>query len=394
MSPSDLGEERSLPNLQKEHDIEHGKISVRRRLKHFTWAWFVSTMSTGGLSIAIGETPHKFKGLYHIGLVVFVFNIALFLFLCACMAARATLYPLHFKRSFLHPQESFFFGAFWLSICVIIGGIQVYGITHGPGYLWLVNAVYVLYWMYAACSLLNSVFQYWVLIQWSIVRPIPYLPSIFLAGYSAMLTGTIASLIAGSQPPHRAVHIIVSGCAYEGFGWLKSLIAIVAFIRNILDHGLPPPAMRPGMFIPVGAVAYTIVALLGQATAIPGPPSYGYFADYPAAAEILRVVALFIGIFLWVFTFWLFVIAFLGNISVVGKMPFSLTWWAFIFPNVGFTIATSMIGRELGSEGILWVASAMTILLVAIWLFSAIGCIRAVWQGKIVWPGQDEDKSR
>lgn len=333
-------------------------------------------------------------GLYYIGLVFFIFDVTLFLILCACMATRAVLYPTHFKRSFLHPQESFFFGSFWLSISVIIGCIQTYGITHGPEYPWLIDTVYVLYWIYAGCSLINSIFQYWVLIQSSIVRPIPFLPSIFLAGYPAMLTGTIASLIGGSQPPERALAIIVSGCAYQGFGWLISLVAIVALIRNLLDHGLPPPAMRPGMFIPVGACAYTVVALIGQATAIPKPPSYGYFTSHPMAAETLQILALFIGLFLWLFAFWLFAIAFLANVSVIGKMPFSLTWWAFIFPNVGFTIATTMIGRELESETILWVASVMTILLVVIWVVSAVACCMAVWQRKIVWSGRDEDKTR
>ncbi|KAH7385850.1 voltage-dependent anion channel [Pyrenochaeta sp. MPI-SDFR-AT-0127] len=380
--------------MGKEQEDENGKLGVRRRLKHFTWAWFVSTMSTGGLAIALGETPHQFKGLYYIGLALFIFDIILFLSLSVCMAIRAILFTTHFKRSFLHPQESFFFGAFWLSISVIIGCIQVYGITRGPGHPWLVDTVYVLYWMYAGCSLVNSIFQYWVLIRWSIVRPIPFLPSIFLAGYPAMLTGTIASLIAGSQPPERALAVIVSGCAYQGFGWLISFVAIVALIRNLLDHGLPPPAMRPGMFIPVGACAYTVVALMGLAMSIPNSPLDGYFASHPMAAETLQILALFIGVFLWLFAFWLFAIAFLANISVIGKMPFSLTWWAFIFPNVGFTIATSTIGRELESEAILWVASVMTILLVAIWFVSAIGCCMAVWQGKIVWPGRDEDKTR
>jgi tellurite resistance protein TehA-like permease len=321
-------------------------------------------------------------------------DIILFLTLCACTIARAILYPSQFRRSFTHPQESFFFGAFWLSISVIIGATQTYGITYGPGYPWLIDAVYVLYWIYAACSLTNSIFQYWILMQGSIVRPIPTIPSIFLAGYSAMLTGTISALIADSQPAERRLAIIVSGCAYQGFGWLISLVAITGLIRNLLDNGLPPPAMRPGMFIPVGACAYTIIALIGQANAIPDSPSHGYFAAHPTAAETLRIVALFVGIFLWLFAFWLFAIAFLGNISVVGKMPFSLTWWAFIFPNVGFTLSTGMLGKELGSEAILWVASVMTVLLVCIWLVSVVGCVRAVWMGKIVWPGKDEDKSR
>jgi tellurite resistance protein TehA-like permease len=329
--------------------------------------------------------------LYYIGLVVFLFNIALFIALCICMTLRALWYPRHFRTFFTDPKESFFLGAFYLSVSVIIGGIQSYSITHGPAYPWLLDTVHVLYWIYAAVSLVNSISQYWVLIARSTVRPVPFMPSIFLAGYSAMLTGTIASLIAEHQPQERAVLVIVSGVAYQGFGWCISLVAIVAYIRNILDNGLPPLQLRPGMFIPVGACAYTIVALVGLANAI---PPYGYFAKHPASAEALKVMALFTGVFLWLFAFWLFAIALLANIGAVGKMPFSLTWWAFIFPNVGFTLSTSMIGRELESEVVLWVASVMTVLLVAIWLMSVIGCVKAVWRGSVVWPGRDEDRDR
>lgn len=270
--------------------------------------------------------------------------------------------------------------------------MQVYGITYGPGYPWLVDAVYVLYWLYAGCSLANSIAQYWILIQSSAVRPVPFTPSMFLAGYSAMLTGTVASLVAGTQSAERAEMVIVSGLAYKGFGWLISFACVVYFVRTLLDKGLPPPKMRPGLFIPVGSAAYTIIAIIGLANAIPDKPASGYFATHPDAKEILRVVALFVGIFMWLFSFWMFAIAVLGSVTVVGKMEFALTWWAFIFPNVGFTIATGMIGKELESPGILWVASVLTVLLVAIWMVSLVGCTRAVWLGKIAWPGKDEDK--
>lgn len=62
-----------------------------------------------------------------------------------------------------------------------------------------------------------------------------------------------------------------------------------------------------------------------------------------------------------------------------------------MFPNVGFTIATINIGNALMSEGILWVGSAMTILLVVIYLFVGASHVRAVYKGHILWPGKDED---
>ncbi|KAI4941531.1 hypothetical protein J4E91_010707 [Alternaria rosae] len=152
--------------LHQEQKQPDRKIGIRERLKHFTFAWFLSTMSTGGLALAIAETPHQFPGLYHIGLTIFFLNIALFLLLFTLTTIRFIYHTSHFLSSFLHPQESFFLGSFWLSLSVILAGIQTYGITRGPAYPWLIDAVYVLYWIYAACSLANSIFQYWILIQW------------------------------------------------------------------------------------------------------------------------------------------------------------------------------------------------------------------------------------
>jgi tellurite resistance protein TehA-like permease len=209
-----------------------------------------------------------------------------------------------------------------------------------------------------------------------------------------MLTGTVASVIAQSQPVGHREAILVSGCAYQGFGFLFSMVLVVMYVGQLMEKGLPPPAVRPGMFIPVGTPAYTIIAFIGQARAI--PTSYGYFATHPSAAETLQILALFISIALWVFTFWLFAIAALGCVWALkrpGKMSFALPWWAFIFPNVGFTVATIDVGVEMGSAGVLWVASVMTVVLAAVWLGTVGMCVRAVVLGKIVWPGKDEDKN-
>ncbi|RYO06394.1 hypothetical protein AA0121_g12115 [Alternaria tenuissima] len=48
--------------LQQEQKQPNGKIGIRKRLKHFTFAWFLSTMSTGGLALALADTPHQFPG--------------------------------------------------------------------------------------------------------------------------------------------------------------------------------------------------------------------------------------------------------------------------------------------------------------------------------------------
>jgi tellurite resistance protein TehA-like permease len=330
-----------------------------------------------------------------IGVVIFLFDLALFLTLCSLMVIRLLIDPKHFFKSLIYPGEMFFFGAFLLSIATIIGCIQVYGIrgeqgTRGPAWPWLIDCIQILYWRYISFALLNAILAYWIFIYRSPTRPVPFSAGWFLPGYSVMLTGTIALLIAETQPAARKMPIIISCVLYQGFGWIFSYLLIVLYLIRLLESGLPTPSQRPGMFIPVCAPAYTITALMGISRTL--PRDYGYFAEHPSAVDTLQSTALLVSIVLWLFGFWFFSLVFLSCLISIPHLGFSLSWWVMIFPNVGFTIATIDIGTALGSEAILWVASVMTILLVAVWLFTCVACVYAVLTKRIMWPGKDEDK--
>jgi quinol-cytochrome oxidoreductase complex cytochrome b subunit len=64
----------------------------------------------------------------------------------------------------------------------------------------------------------------------------------------------------------------------------------------------------------------------------------------------------------------------------------------FVFPNAGLTLAAIQVGSALNSPGINGICSALTIFLVIMWLITAVAHILALWNGKIMWPGKDEDK--
>lgn len=86
------------------------------------------------------------------------------------------------------------------------------------------------------------------------------------------------------------------------------------------------------------------------------------------------------GMFLWLLAFWFFGLTTISILQDYKKMAFNLTWWGFIFPNVGFALATIEIGNILGSPGIQWVTSVMTVILFAGWLVLSILEINAVWR--------------
>lgn len=133
------------------------------------------------------------------------------------------------------------------------------------------------------------------------------------------------------------------------------------------------------MYLGVGPPAFTAVAIIKLAAAI--PDHYSYFEANDGSTFVLQTMAVFIGIFFWAYAFWFFTLATIACLVTVHRMSFHLTWYAFVFPNCGFAIATICIGHALDCPGINWTATGMALLLVVVWLVVMVFHARAVWQG-------------
>jgi C4-dicarboxylate transporter/malic acid transport protein len=358
-------------------------------------------MSTGGIALLLAQTPHRFTGLDTIGTIFFVFDLSLFVTFCAIICMRFILFPRSFVASLSHPTESLFVPTFWISISNVLSNIQDYGVPHcGP---WLPVTLRVFFWIYVACTFSLAIGQYFFLFTGKPLTLQSMTPAWLLPVFPVMLCGTLASLLSPSQPPNQALPILIAGISFQGLGILIAMFMYGPYLARLMSQGLPTPNTRPGMFVAVGPPSFTGLALLGMSQDLTRIyPSYStitYIANPMVIPDIFRILALSAAVFLWSTSFWFFSIA---TVSVIhgalgrrrGKeygMSFHLVWWSFVFPNVGFTICTIAIGKALLSQGVLWVGSMMTVLLVTIWLYVSVMHIRAVWKGQILWPGKDED---
>ncbi|PWY91597.1 hypothetical protein BO94DRAFT_623022 [Aspergillus sclerotioniger CBS 115572] len=171
-----------------------------------------------------------------------------------------------------------------------------------------------------------------------------------------------------------------------------SLFILAEYFYNLHHHGLPPMRRRPQMFIAIGPPAFTAVALMGMAEiATEKFPSYYIpLAAHVNTAEVLLILTIFLSIFMWIFSFFLWMLGWLSIFAACHEWKFDITWWATVFPNTGFALATIKIGDLLASEPIRWVGSAATIIQVALWL----GCfslhVWAYFTRRVLWPGMDE----
>lgn len=366
------------------------KVTLRQRLCLVTWGWFTISMSTGGLSILLYNQPHQFTGLKTIGKVFYIMNLVIFLFICSCLTLRFTANRSALRESFQSPTESYFIGTFMLAIATILMGASDYGSPScGP---WLQVALRVLFWIYLAVSFIAAIglnichfhFRMGMKEKMAIVRVLPYFPT--------MLGGTVASVLAQHQPPKHAITMTIAGITMQGLGFLVSLFVYSEYVYNLSRDGLPDPAIRPEMFIAVGPLSFTAIAFIGAASVAQQlfPAHYIEAAKTVNTADVAMVLAAFSSIFMWLLAFFFFSLAIMSLLAIYRSLHFSLVWWSCIFPNTGFIIATIRIGTVLHSPGILWVSSAMTIVLVAAWFIVGGLTIWSTFARRLLWPSDKE----
>jgi C4-dicarboxylate transporter/malic acid transport protein len=346
-------------------------------------------MATGGLALLLSPQvqPHSFRGLETIGKVVYIYDLMVFSLITAAISYRFIKHPGTLRKAMTHPTESLFFGAALLSSASIIGSIGYYGAKScGP---WLIVVYRVLFWIYFAAALSNFIGQYYMMFTNPELRSEDMTPAWDLPILPTMLTGTIAAIGAVLQPVNQAVPIIVGGLTAQGLGMLVSIFMFSNYTLRWIQYGLPSPQSRPGMFIAVGPPAFTAVALIELANA--WPTTRDFAGSEAAAIQMMRILATFSAVFLWSLALWIFMISAISCIAVWRQITFHLNWWSFVFPNIGFVLSVIAIGKEFQSQGILWVGSIMTILLICVYLFVLAHHIRAVVTKQIVYPGKDED---
>jgi C4-dicarboxylate transporter/malic acid transport protein len=350
-------------------------------------------MSTGGLSLLIHAQPHQFPGLRQIGLAVYVINIVLFVLVTSTQIARFCLFPGTFSASLTHPREGFFFPTFFLSIATLTTSTQRYCVPEDPetaratagGLLW---AIQVAFWVYVVLTTSVAVGQYSYVFSAHSFGLQSMMPTWILPIFPIMLSGTIASVISDTQPATSGVPIVVAGLTCQGLGIAVAFMMYAHMVGRLMQSGLPNREHRTGLFMCVGPPAFTALAFIGMARGL--PENFDHDMDGIIDAHAIESTGLVGAGFLWALSFWWFGIAVLAVVRSPPKY-FHLGWWAAVFPNTGFTLATISVGTAFQNEPIMWFSTVMSILLVLTYLFVLYNNVRAVIVQDIMYPGRDED---
>ncbi|KAL4994800.1 voltage-dependent anion channel-domain-containing protein [Aspergillus recurvatus] len=369
-----------------------GKLNWKKRIRHFTWAFFTLTMATGGIANVIYTIPYRFRGLDTIGIIFFLANIVFYLAIWAILLTRFYLFPYTFEASLLHPTESLFVPASVVSFGTILINISQYGTDNtGP---WLTDAVHILFWIDAALAVVSSAGIYLLLWSTQTFTIAQMTPIWIFPAYPMLIIGPHAGLLSAKLEPSRALPIIVGGTTIQGVGFLVSLMVYSAFIYRLMSQKLPRENIRPGMFVSVGPSAFTVAGLVNMAAQANSVFPDDFMGDGALAANVLKIVVNFASLWLWGLAIFFFFIASFAHLSAIGpgRMIFTMGWFSFVFPNTALITSTFAVGNAFSCKPILIIGCVMVVPLVLMWIFVVYMMIRAIILRHILWPQKGEDK--
>lgn len=327
--------------------------------------WFASVMGTSAASLA---AHLLFAGTSWQWIADALHYLAAAMLLVLGLAAllRILLFPRAVFDTISHPVEGSFYATFPISLLVMAGQWSMRGID--PAW------VAVLWWAGALGTFLTSylvLFRLFTLdrLKLQMVTPAHFIPAVGLVVIPVAGAGLAAQAQGLMREVYFGINMLGMGA---GFFMYIALVAI-----TMARHFLMPPIegkMTPTHWVhlaPLGVIPLSLLSLL-HAVGNEGAMSYG-----------LLVAMGFMGTSLW----WLVLaLAMTVRNALQGKLPFALSWWAFVFPVGAITVLSIRLTALANFTLLGYVSYALTALLLAVWLAAAAGTVRGLIKGGVIPP--------
>lgn len=327
--------------------------------------WFASVMGTSVASLA-AQLLFAGTAAVWIADALHYTAIAMLLVLGIAAVLRILIYPRAVFETISHPVEGSFYATFPIALLVMAGQWSMRGIDpNWVALLWWTGAIGT----FAASYLI--LFRLFTLdrLKLQMVTPAHFIPAVGLV----VIPVAGAGLAAQAQDLMREVYFGVNMLGMgAGFFMYIALVAI-----TMARHFLMPAIegkMTPTLWVhlaPLGVIPLSLLSLL-HAAGNEAAMSYG-----------LLVAMGFMGASLW----WLLLaLAMTVRNALQGKLPFALSWWAFVFPIGAMTVLSIRLSSLASLELLGLIAYGLMALLLTVWFAAAVGTILGLFRGGVIPP--------
>ncbi|BAA29978.1 tellurite-resistance/dicarboxylate transporter [Pyrococcus horikoshii] len=321
---------------------------MRMGVKDFAPSWFASVMGTGALALVSKSYSFKLPILEAFSKFLTYLNTIIFFVLLIPWLLRWIKYPSEAKKDLYHPVTSHFYGTMPIAMTIVAVNLAMFGYKEIALPLWILGSILVVIFAF----LIPYLFFISEGVDVKTITPAWFIPPV------GLIVIPLTSLpFVPSSVMWREVFIVLNYFGFgAGFFIYLALFAIV--MRRFITHELLPPIMAPAVWINLGPLGAGAVALLNLAKIMPIAKS-----AFKAFAFIL-----------WGFGLWWLIMAILMTLHYLKNLhlPYSLAWWAFIFPLGAYVSATYNVGISIGITAMIEFGFALYWFLLALWLVTGI----------------------
>ena len=348
-------------------------------IRHFSPAWFAAIMGTGGFANILYLWGNFWPASKYLGLILAWLNALLcILFLIPWLLRWFSHYD-QLKQDLNHPVMGNFFVTMPIGIIIVATNAVLMG-SHFLGQefvfilswiAWLIGVIgALLLSIYVAYrSLTNEQTPPQALNFAWLITPV--------ANIGVPLIGNPLVGMLKQTGATSAKTVLLLNLSFYGIGFFLFLFIGAMVLNRLVQHSLPPAAMAPTFWITLGPIGVGTVSLLGIADTA---KSLGLLASADTAYLLAAIF--------WGFGLWGLGIALVLSWRYLkqGGIPFSLSWWAFIFPLVAYTMASQKIASYFSSSLILVYTVLLTLLLAFLWSVTFIRSLGGALSGKLFQP--------
>ncbi|MDF9812222.1 C4-dicarboxylate transporter/malic acid transport protein [Streptomyces sp. SPB162] len=356
------------------HDLEIRSGALR----HLGPNWYATVMGTAIVAGAGAALPPYVPGLATACTAVWALSAVL---LAALLAARAAHWLRHGDQARLHlmdPAVAPFYGCLPMALLAVGGG----ALSVGPPLIGGTAAIAVdaaLWTAGTAAGLLIAAAVPYLMITRHRVEPGSASPVWLLPVVAPMVSAALGPALVAHLPAGQCQEAMLLGCyAMFGLSLLGTLVMLPLIWGRLVQHGPPPTALTPALFLVLGPLGQSTTAVNQLADAAPGVVQAPYAAAMNGFAVLYGVPVMGFALL------WLALAAALVVRAARRGMPFAMTWWAFTFPVGTCVTGAAGLARHTGLDAFTWLATGLYAVLVTAWAIAAIRTARGLVNGTLL----------
>lgn len=346
-------------------------------IKYLAPAWFAAIMGTGGLANILFIWQDTFPLGHFLGIGFASITAILYSIIFFPWVIRWIKYFEYVQRDLNHPLTGNFFVT--MPIGTVILGTNFYLIW--SKHLSEALTFYLIFaiWIFAIVGV--SFFTFYATFRFMRVEETPKPEMVNFSWIMAPIANMAVSLIGNpvlemsiTHQPTWSLSILVVDTALFGIGFfLLIFISSIVFVR-LASHPLPSAETTPSFGIFLGAVGLAVNAILDASK-----------NAHKMGLLVSTDLANLIGVVVWGFGIWI-----VGIIMIIcfhqihrGGIPFSMGWWAFIFPLAAYTLSSQKVALLFETPLTSVFAAFLTILLLLLWGYTFGNTLRGAANGKL-----------